>query len=245
MGSPLQNALSALTERFGAYLPNLVAGLVLLILGWLLGWLLKRIVVRILAVFRIDRLLRRFRWGDGFDKADVRYAIIEYAGNAVFVALFLVFLNASLEALQLTALSSLIQQGVLFIPRLVIAVVVLAFGWIVAGWVAGSIQKALLKEDVPRPTLIARFAKLVIVLFASAMALAEIDVAREVVIVGFGVAMVTLGALAVVMVSIGGKGFASQILDGGEREDRGATQVERGGRRAGQHRSPARKGKKG
>jgi hypothetical protein len=213
MSNPLQNALTSVSERFVAYLPNFIAGIILVGIGWLLGWALKRVVVRLLSVLRIDRLIRRFRWGASLERADVRYALFEFAGDAVFVVVFLVFLNAALEVLQLTALSSILQQGVLFIPRLVIAAVIFGLGWIAAGWVAASVQKALTREEVPRPTLIARFAKVFVLLFASAMAMTELDVAREIVIVGFSVTIVTLGALAVVITSIGGKRFVGRILE--------------------------------
>jgi hypothetical protein len=213
MGNPLQNALYSVTEKFVAYLPNLVAGIVLVGIGWLLGWALKRVVIRLLAVLRMDRLLRRFRWGGGLERADVRYALFEFVGDAVFVLVFLVFLNASLEALQLSALSAILERGVLFIPRLIIAGVIFGLGWIAAGWVAVSVRKSLAKEDVPRPTLIARFTKAFVLLLASAMALTELDVAREIVIVGFSVTIVTLGALAVVIASLGGKRFVGRILE--------------------------------
>lgn len=213
MGNPLQNSLYSVTDKFVAYLPNLVAGVVLVGIGWLLGWALKRIVIRVLAVLRIDRLLRRFRWGAGLDRADVRYALFEFVGNIVFVVVFLILLNASLEVLQLSALAAILQQGVLFIPRLIIAAIIFGLGWIAAELIAASVRKALAKEDVPRPMLIARFAKAFVLLFAAAMALTEIDVAREIVIVGFSVTIITLGALAVVLASIGGKRFVARIIE--------------------------------
>jgi hypothetical protein len=213
MENPLQNALYSVTEKFVAYLPNLIAGIVLVGIGWSLGWVFKRIVVRMLDVLRIDRLFRRFRWGAGLERADVRYALFEVVGDAAFLVVFLILLNASLEALQLTALSSILHQGVLFIPRLVIAAIIFVLGWIAAGWVSGSIQKALSKEEVPRPTLIARFAKALVLLFVSAMALTELDVAREIVVIGFSVTIVTLGFLVVVITAIGGKRFVARILE--------------------------------
>jgi hypothetical protein len=212
MDSPLEKALYGVTEKFIAYLPNLVAGIVLIAIGWFLGWLVKRIVIQVLLVLRFDRLLRRFKWGAGFAKADVRFAFAEFIGDGAFLIIFLVLLNASLEALQLTVISDVLRQGVLFIPKLVVATVIFGLGWLLAGWIAGTIQRALTKEDVPRATLIARFTKVVIMLFFSAMALTELDIAREIVIIGFSVTIVTLGVLVIVMTSIGGKRFVSRIL---------------------------------
>ncbi|HET6271784.1 MAG TPA: hypothetical protein VFG32_02260 [Bacteroidota bacterium] len=213
MDSPLEKALYGVTEKLIAYLPNLVAGIVLIAMGWFLGWLVKRIVVQVLLVLRFDRLLRRFKWGAGFAKADVRYAFAEFIGNGAFLIIFLILLNASLGALQLTVISDVLRQGVLFIPKLLVAAVIFGLGWLLAGWIAGTIQRALTKEDVPRATLIARFTKVVIMLFFSAMALTELDIAREIVIIGFSVTIVTLGILVIVMTSIGGKRFISRILE--------------------------------
>jgi Mechanosensitive ion channel, conserved TM helix len=212
MDSPLQKALYGVTEKLIAYLPNLVAGIVLIAIGWFLGWLAKRVVVQILAILRFDRLLRRFKWGAGFAKADVRYAFFEFIGNGAFLIIFMILLNTSFEALQLTVLSDVLRQGVLFVPKLLIAAVIFGFGWLLAGWIAGAIQRALIKEDVPRATLIGRFAKAVIMLFFSSMALTELDIAREIVVIGFSVTIITLGILAIVMTTIGGKTFVSKML---------------------------------
>jgi Mechanosensitive ion channel, conserved TM helix len=213
MTSPLEDVLNRVGEKIIAYMPNLVAGVVLIIIGWIVGWMVKRIVIQLLAVLRFDRLLRRFRWGTDLAKADVRYALFDFIGNAAFLVIFLILLNASFDALQLTVLSNLLEKGVLFIPKLAIALVVAGLGWILASWIAGIIQKALVKEDIPRATLIARFAKAVLMLFFSAMALTELDIAKEIVVIGFGVTIVTLGVLTIVLTSLGGKKFVSKLLE--------------------------------
>ena len=213
MDSPLEKVFYGVTEKVIAYLPNLVAGIVLVGIGWFLGWLAKRIVMQVLSVLRFDRYFSRFKWGAGLAKAYVRYAFLEFVGNAAFIIVFLILLNTSLQALQLTALSSVLDRGVAFIPKLIIAAVIFGFGWLLGGWIALSIQRALTKEEVPRATLIARFAKSGVMLFFSAMALTELDIAREIVIIGFSVTIITLGVLAIVMTTIGGKRFVSKMLD--------------------------------
>ncbi len=213
MDNPLEKALYGVTEKFIAYLPNLVAGIVLIAIGWFLGWLIKRIVVQVLLVLRFDRLLRRFKWGASLGKADVRFAIAEFMGNGVFLIVFLILLNASLEALQLTVISDVLKEGVLVIPKILVAAIILGLGWFLAAWIAGTVQRALAKEEIPRATLIARFTKVVMMIFFAAMALTELDIAREIVVIGFSVTIVTLGVLVIVMTSIGGKRFVTKVLE--------------------------------
>ena len=213
MDNPLEKALYGVTETFIGYLPSLIAGVVLLVVGWFLGWAAKRVVVQVLSAMKPDQLLKRFRWGAGFSRADVRFAFYEFTGNIAFLVVFFILLNASLEALQLTIISEVLRQGVLFVPRLLVAGVIFGIGWLLAHAIDGTIRRALMREEVPRASLIARFAKGVIVLFFAAMALTEIDVAKEIVIVGFTVTIVTLGVLVIVMTSLGGRKFVSKVLE--------------------------------
>lgn len=213
MDTSLSSIFYGATEKIVAYLPNLVAGIVLLAVGWFLGWVIKRIVVRALAVLRFDRLFRRFKWGAGLSKADVRYAFFEFVGNIAFLIVFVVLLNASLVALQLSVLSDILQQGVMFLPKLLLAGLIFGLGWFIAGWIAGAVQKALTKEEIPRASLIGRFVKAMIILFVSAMALTELDIAREIVIIGFSATVITLCVLTIVIATIGGKRFVEKLLE--------------------------------
>jgi hypothetical protein len=218
MQDPIKNLFVNLTDKIINYLPNLLAGLLLLAVGWFFAWFLKRVTVRLCIILRIDRLLGKFRWAEDFSKADIRLAAYEFIGNIVFIIIFLIFLSSALNTMYLTTLSNMLDKGILFIPHILIAFIIFGFGWLVAYWVSGGIRKALLKEEIPSAALIARFAKLVILLFFSAMAFVEIDVAREIVIIGFTSIMVTLGALAIVITARGGKSFINRILRTFEEE---------------------------
>jgi Mechanosensitive ion channel, conserved TM helix len=167
-------------------------------------------------VLRIHRVVGRFRWARGFGKGDIRHALYNMVGGLGFVIVFFVFLNAALDAMKLGVLSGLIERGVYFIPKLIIAVVILGLGWVVAGWLAEAALRALRSEEVPGASRIAKFARLVLQLFFSAMALTELDIARQIVVIGFSVSIITLGVLAVVVTALHGR----RVLErGSKRED--------------------------
>jgi hypothetical protein len=203
MTNTFQEQLSALGQRIIAYLPNLLGGILLLLLGWLVGWIVKRIIIQLLVILRIDRLFIRLRWRSSLSKADLRYALYNLIGNVGFFIIFLVFLNSALTALKLEALSKLIEQGVLFVPRLIVALIILGVGWLIAARTGNAVYFALVKENVPRGSLIARVAKFVLILFFSAMALVELRVAREIIIIGFGALALTIGVSSVLVVAAG------------------------------------------
>jgi Mechanosensitive ion channel, conserved TM helix len=212
MNGPLENLFYEFGQKIIGYLPNAVAGLLLLGVGWFIGWFLKRVIIRLLIVLRLDRLLRKFEWGEDLSKGDVRYAFYNVVGNAVFLIIFLIFLSGAFAVMNLSVLSELLQSGIYFLPKLVIALVIFIIGWLVATSGGKAIRKALVREEIPRATLIARFSKMILLLFFSAMALAELDIAREIVVIGFTTIMITLALLAVTLVARGGKTFTDKIL---------------------------------
>ncbi|HSD63713.1 MAG TPA: hypothetical protein VLB50_07935 [Ignavibacteriaceae bacterium] len=196
-----------------SYLPNLLGGIVLLAIGWFAGWLVKRIIIQLLVAIRLERLFTRVRWRQTLSKADIRYALFGLIGNIFFIVIFLIFLYTALDAMKLTVLSSLIQNGVLFIPKLIVALIIFGFGWIIAGRVSNSVYVALAKENIPDYSLIARFVRFSLLLFFSAMALAEIKIAVEIVIIGFTTIFITLAALAIVFAAAGRKLYINKYFN--------------------------------
>ena len=218
MDSLMRDPLSSVAEKVIGYLPSLFAGIILILIGWLLGWIAKRIVFQLCVLLRLERLLGTFRWGADFSKADVRHALFNSIGSVAFFLVFLIFLNAAFATMDLTVLSSLIERSVSVVPKLIVALIIAGIGWMIARWVGLTVRKTLAKEDVPRATLIARFSSAVLILFFSAMALVELDIAREIVIIGFTVIIITLGALSVVLTAIGGRPMVKKVLKSFEEE---------------------------
>jgi len=199
------------------YLPSLLGGIILLLIGWFAGWLAKRIIIQLLALLRFERLLVSLQWRRALLKADIRYAVFNLIGNAAFSIVFLVFLISALDAMRLTALAGLIQQGVVFIPRLIVAFIIIAIGWIVASRVSNSVYNALLKENVTHYSIVSRFVRFITVLFFTAMALVEIDIAIQIVIIGFTTIMITMGVIAIALVIYGGKSSTSNLINGDDK----------------------------
>jgi len=200
MDKNFRDLIYDLGQKIIAYLPNLLGGLLLLLLGWLIAWVVKRIVIQLLVILRFDRLFVRFRWKSSLTKADIRYALYNLIGNIAFLIVFLIFLNSAMAAMKLTMLSKLIEQGVLFIPRLIVALVIFGIGWLIGSRSSNAVSHSLIKEGFPGASLFAKLFKVIIVLFFSAMALVELNIAKQIVLIGFGAFLLTLSVAAVLLI---------------------------------------------
>jgi Mechanosensitive ion channel, conserved TM helix len=214
----LQSPFIDLGQKILEYMPNLLAGLVLLVIGWIVGWIVKRIIVQLLNALKFERMFFRVRYRQAFSKGDIRFAIYNFVGNIFFFLIFLIFLNSALYAMKLTVLSQLIEKGVNFFPKLFISLIIFGMGWLIGNRVSIMIHTALIKENFPRQSLIARFVKFVIILFFSALALAELDIAIEIVIIGFTIIMLTLSAITIISFFMGGKNSMNKYFDVSDKD---------------------------
>ena len=211
MGEKLQELFGEVGQNIINYLPNLLAGILLVAVGWLIGWFVKRVIIQLAVLLRLEKFLTGFRWGKAFDKADIRYGFYNYLGNIFFFIIFIIFFNDALNAWKLVIFSRVLEGAIFYLPRMVISLVIMLVGWMIASWTSTSIQKSLTREQIPRSALIAKFTKAVIMLFFSAMALVELEIAQQIVIIGFATIFITLGLVTVVIFFVGGKEFVRKL----------------------------------
>ena len=211
METKVGDKIISLTDNIIAYLPNLFTGIILLLIGLIAGWLVKRLLMQVSIILRIDRFLKRSRWEADFAKADVRYGLYTLIGNIGFALIFLLFFTNALMAWRLTMLSDLLSKTILYLPKIVFAVSIFGIGWLLSFWAQKSILKSLYKERIPNASLISRFIKIVLVIFFSAIALVELNIAREIVIIGFATIFITLGIISIVLTAVWGKRFVEKI----------------------------------
>lgn len=100
------------------------------------------------------------------------------------------------DILRLEILSDLMREILAYIPNVFVAVLILAVGYVVGGFVGRSLGAVLEKTDYP--PLLARVAKYAIFVVAAAMALDQLGVAQSIVATGFTILLGALGLAAAI-----------------------------------------------
>lgn len=205
--------LVGFTQQLAEYLPTLAAGLVVLGLGVVVGWITKRVVVRVLTWLRLDRLGGRVAWRAAFGKGDVRAALYSLLGTVAMVLVVLVFLDNALQIWGLTVLSRMIEGGVLYLPNLGLAAVIVGAGLLLANTAARRVEDALEEEEAPYARLAAKILKAALLAVVGALALWQLDFAREIVLSAF---LIAFGAIGIAFAVAVGLGSAKAIQRGWE-----------------------------
>lgn len=209
----LAGPFAGLAQRVSDYLPTLAVGFLLLALGVAAGWVVKRAVVRILIWLRLDRLGGRVGWRAAFGKGDVRAALYNLLGWIAMILVVLVFLDNALQILGLTVLSRMVDNVVFYVPNLGVAGLIVGIGVFLANVVADRTEDILEEEAFGHARLLGKILKGVLLSIVGAIALWQLDIAREIVLSAF---LIAFGAMGVAFAMGVGLGSAKAIQRGWE-----------------------------
>jgi len=200
-----------------AYIPSLLAGIVVLLLGAIVAWVVSRLLVRLLLFLRLDRVVTRLGWGRTLEKGDVRHSLFGLIGTLAGTLIFLIFLENAVVIWKMTVLSQLLEKLVLFIPQLITAVLITLIGWGIASAVSRAVQRALFQEEFERARLVARIVHAAIVVVACAIALVEMKIAVTIVTGAFLIAFGALGLAFVFSIGLGSRRAIEMMWEEGLR----------------------------
>jgi hypothetical protein len=115
----------------------------------------------------------------------------------------LVFLDNALIIWGLAVLSRLMDSLVFSLPRLGLAAIIVAVGVAIANAVAERTEGALEEEEIAYARLLAKGVKAVVLAVVAALALWELDFARQIVLSGFVIAFGAMGVAFALSVGLG------------------------------------------
>jgi Mechanosensitive ion channel, conserved TM helix len=212
--TPATGALAGFQNEVIKYLPTFAAGLLVLALGVLAGWVAKRAVIRALIWLRLDRLGGRRAWRAAFRKGDVRSALYNLVGNVAMVLVILIFVDNATQIWRLAVVGRLIDGVLVQLPNLALVALIVGVGLLLSNSVAGRIEDALEEEDLAHPRLIAKGIKGALLSIVGALALWQLNFARQIVLSAFLIAFGAIGVAFTLAVGLGAAKAVQRGLEG-------------------------------
>ena len=209
----LMTSLREVAHRLALVAPRLLATVTLILVGWVMAAVARRLTVRILQAADLDGRCRRWGLTATLSRSGVRQPPTMLVGRLIFWTLFLVALLMGIEALEMPATAGLVAVVLRFLPNLIVAVLVMAIGWLLANFLGQAALIGAVNAQVAGAPLIAGAVRWLVLVFAGGAALTQLGIAREMVLLAFGIAFGgTVLALALAF-GLGGKELAREILE--------------------------------
>jgi hypothetical protein len=195
-----------------AFLPRMLATLTIVVAGWLIAIVLRVVTRRLLGLLRLNALAQRAGAADVLRKAELPPADV-LAAAVIFWLVFLGFLLSSIDALGFKGMEGLLADFIRFIPRVLVAAVILVVGLLAANFAWRATLLAAVNANLRSARLLSGGVRLLIVMMVAAMALEQIAVARAVVLTAFAICFGALMLAVAVAVGIGAGPTARRIIE--------------------------------
>ncbi len=199
-------------QGLGGFLPRLGGALALLIIGVLLVRLLSRLLVKAMQGLGLDDLAQRGGVNDVLERAGLGGSLARVVGRAVRIALTLIIIFAALSLLGLQFLSQSLNQGVLVLPRLLIAAALVLAGVVLAGFARQRVDR--LAHQLDFPVALGRLAQITVLAVFGIIAAAQIGIPTLILLILIGILLGAAAATFALAFGLGGREVARALSAG-------------------------------
>ncbi len=150
MGCNYMGVVESLDATVGsiiAFLPNLVAAIIILIIAWIVGRAVGKLVSAGLDKAGVDDALRKTVIGKSIESSGT--SIPHVFDIIVRWFIYIIGIMAAVNVLGITMLTSFTQSVVMYIPNLIAALIVLIVGFILADFVGDFIRRTGTESGMP------------------------------------------------------------------------------------------------
>ncbi len=200
------------------FLPNLIAAILIFIVGVTIAVLVKNALIKILETVNLEKLLSKTIIPEALKSVGTGVTTTSLLGELVRWFLILIFLIPAIDQLGLGAANEVLTAILLYIPNVVVAVIIIAVGAVLAKIARDLITVTAAGLGTQAAGVIGQIGRWSILIFSILAALNQLGVATDLIRILFTglVAMVTIaGGLAF---GLGGKETAEIILKKLRRE---------------------------
>ena len=199
--------------RFGAFLPSLAFAIAVVIAGWLLAKMARFAVVKALRAINFNVLTERAGLDGFLRQGGIKSDTTDIFGVLVYAIVILASLVAAFNAMGMNYVTEMVRQILLFVPRLMVALVILAFGAYFARFIAGAVMAYCHNVGIQDGDLLGRLAQYATLAFVMLIALEQMQIGGEIVRYSFLILLAgTVLALALAF-GLGGQGWAAEMLE--------------------------------
>ncbi|MCW9057947.1 MAG: hypothetical protein OQL11_03630 [Gammaproteobacteria bacterium] len=156
----LRQSGQVLLERTIGYLPNLLAALALLLIGWLVARLLKALSIRLLD--GADRLWQRFVTRGTLPAGRLPRPPGKAVGSLLFWLVMLFFITAAADVLGVKVFADWLAQLVAYLPALIAGVVILLAGVVIGNLARDLVEAAAESAGIAQSEFLGRGVQLAI-----------------------------------------------------------------------------------
>lgn len=206
---PLRGVLAQIIS----FLPQLAVAIAVIIAGWLLAKAARFASVKALRAINFNVLTERAGLDGFLEQGGIKSDTTDILGVLLYWLVVLAALVIAFNTLGLNYITDLLRQVVMFVPRLMVALVILAFGAYFARFIAGAVMAYCRNVGIQDGELLGRLAQYAILAFVVLIALEQMQIGGDIVRMSFLIVLAGVVFALALAFGLGGQRWAAELLE--------------------------------
>ena len=202
-----------LGARVLTFLPNVLAMLIILSLGWALAWGIGLVSERLFRIIGLDRLSNRLGATTALLRGGIKTDPSSLIGRAMYWLVLAFAVISGLTVLNVDPINQFAHSLLAYIPYLLTAAMILIAGYLLSNFMGQAVLITAVNAGLPPARTVAALSRWGIQLVAAAMALEQLGIAQNIVVVGFGITLGGVVLAGAIAFGLGAKELAKAFLE--------------------------------
>ena len=208
----VRSSLLTLWGNVAAFVPKLIAAVVVFLIGWLIAALLGRAAYHIIKALQINKALEGLGFKAALERGGLKLDAPRFFDELVKWFFIVVFLMAATNIVGLTQVSEFLAVVVFYLPNVIVAALVVLIGILVARFLEHAVRASVKAAKLASANFLALLTRWSVLIFSLLIALDQLGVAPEIIrifIMGVIAMIAIAGGLAF---GLGGRDLAGNWL---------------------------------
>lgn len=206
-------SLATFWTQLASFVPQLIAALLLLFIGWILAKVARTGVRRLLTALKFDKITEKSGLEAFMQHAELELSLAGVIGNLVYWLIILVMIVTVANSLGLQMVADLFNKVVLYIPNVIVAILVLVFGIILARFINRLVFAWLNNMEFDGALTVSTFSEYAMIVFVFFIAMEQLQIASELLTAAFIIAFGAVGLAFAIAFGMGARDWASRVIE--------------------------------
>lgn len=199
-------------SRFTGFLPNILAALLFVLIGLFLARAVRTIAERVLRNMKLDDYTSKIGINEifarfGFGRSPSYVVVFLFYWSILFV-----FLVSAANALNLTAISAILEWFLLFLPKLTAAVIISFGGLLFAKFVSEVVSNSAIANNLKGGEMLSKIVYFTVVVFSALIAIEQLGIEMSIIRASVSIIVASAGLAFALAVGLGAKDIAAELL---------------------------------
>lgn len=200
-------------EKMLTFLPYFLTSLALFIAGIILGVLLRIVFMRIFKALNLDKVADRLGLLEMLLRGGIKEPPSSFIARIIEWLTIFTFAVVALQTLRIPTVEHLLERFFLYLPNVFTAAVILLFGYILSNFFGRAALIASVNAGLKKAGMLGKFVKMTVFIFSATMALEQLGIGRETVIIAFAIVFGGIVLALAIAFGFGGKEMARDYLE--------------------------------